>query len=205
MDDKQRGRPRSARAHQAIMEATRDLLTSVGYEQMSIEAIAARAGVGKPTVYRWWRSKAAIVAEAALSGYLASLAGPPPDTGDITSDLRNWVAEMVHRLDSPADTALFRGWAAAAADSDTDARRLYDQLSGPNREQLVRRLDGAVAAGQVRADADLEAAADILIGTMLYQVLARQPATEPQSNVEGFLDIFIVGLTTPKASGFHSI
>ncbi|MFE3060249.1 TetR/AcrR family transcriptional regulator [Nocardia sp. NPDC059239] len=195
MDEKQRGRPRSARAHQAVMEATRDLLASVGYEQMSIEAIAAQAGVGKPTVYRWWRSKAAVVAEAALSGYLTGSAAPPPDTGDFEADLRQWVTALTQRLDNPADAALFRGWAAAAADSDTDTRRLYDQLSGPNRQQLIHRLEAAVAAGQLRADADLEAAADVLIGTMLYQVLARHPATAPQSSVDGFLDIFLVGLT----------
>ncbi|MFE2999070.1 TetR/AcrR family transcriptional regulator [Nocardia sp. NPDC059246] len=177
------------------MEATRDLLASVGYEQMSIEAIAARAGVGKPTVYRWWRSKAAVVAEAALSGYLTGSAAPPPDTGDFEADLRNWVIALTQRLDNPADAALFRGWAAAAADSDTNTRRLYDQLSGPNRQQLIHRLEAAVAAGQLRADADLEAAADVLIGTMLYQVLARHPQAAPQSSLDGFLDIFLVGLT----------
>ncbi|WP_280309939.1 TetR/AcrR family transcriptional regulator [Nocardia abscessus] len=193
MPESQRGRPRSASVHQAILDSARDLLAAVGYEQMTIEAIAAGAGVGKQTVYRRWRSKAAVVAEAVLDGYLISAAEPLPDSGDIAADLRKWLRELSIRHGEPAAAALIRGLAAAAADSQADAERLYDRLTGPARQQLMHRLDAGVQQGQLRAGADLDAATDAIIGTLLYRVLARRPPF-PHDGVDGLLDVLLLGL-----------
>lgn len=201
MTGKPRGRPRSTRAHQAILESTRDLLTATGYEQMTVDAIAARAGVGKQTVYRWWSSKAALVADAVLSGHIAVATDPPADSGNVATDLRDWLREQVRRFGDPATASLVRGLAAAAADSDTDAARLYEQLTGPNRQHLVRRLAAGVRQGQLRGDADLEAAADALVGALLYRALAR---TSPmaQHGADGLFDIVFTGMAAP---GAHNI
>ncbi|WP_109530711.1 MULTISPECIES: TetR/AcrR family transcriptional regulator [Nocardia] len=196
MSGTQRGRPRSARAHGAILETARDLLGSVGYEQMTMEAIAAGAGVGKQTVYRWWPSKAAVVAEAVLSGYLDTSGGVPPDSGDVEADLRAWLDRQFQRMDDAASVAMVRGLAAAAADSAADAERLYGELTGPSRDHLIRRMAAGVERGQIRADADLDAAADAVIGTLLYRALAGRPPTGYRS-AEGLLDLLFAGLAHP--------
>jgi AcrR family transcriptional regulator len=195
VSDRPRGRPRSSQAHQAILEATRDLLAS-GYERLSIEAIAARAGVGKQTVYRWWPSKAAVVAEAVLAGYLPTASGPPPDTGDLTTDLRSWIREKAAWLADPGATALVRGLAAAAADSETDAARLYDQLAAPIREELVGRLAAGVDRSRLRRDADLDAAADALMGALLYRALAGTVGT---AGIDGLIEVIVAGLENVAA------
>jgi AcrR family transcriptional regulator len=190
VSDRPRGRPRSSRAHQAILEATRDLLAS-GYERLSMEAIAARAGVGKQTVYRWWPSKAALVAEAVLSGYLPTKDSPPPDTGDLTGDLRAWIGEKVAWLTEPGAAALVRGLAVAAADSETDAARLYDQLAAPIRKELVRRLGAGVDRTRLRRESDVDAAADAIMGALLYRVLA---GTVGDAGIDGLIEILVAGL-----------
>src|SRR5271156_2447323 len=89
------GRPRDRRLHHAILDATRELLTTRSYAELSMESIAARAGVGKKTLYRRWPSKAPLVAEAVLEAYGGSGSFPVAETGDIHPDLRAWLNEHV--------------------------------------------------------------------------------------------------------------
>src|SRR5687768_12726238 len=100
----ERGRRRSERSHEAIVRATQELLVERGYRQLTIEAIAARAGVGKQTIYRWWPSKGAVVLEAFL---VLSEGGPEqdmalPDTGDLKADLRVVMRATVAEFADPA-------------------------------------------------------------------------------------------------------
>ncbi|WP_194290960.1 TetR/AcrR family transcriptional regulator [Nocardia aurantia] len=191
MPGTRRGRPRSAQAHRAVLEAARDLLSAGHYEQMTMDAIAARAGVGKQTVYRWWRSRAEVVAEAALGGYLVLESPAPADTGDIAADLGEWLGIHFQRLAEPGTEAMIRGLAAAAADSDTDAERLYAHLTGPTRQHLTERLSAGVAAGELRADADLGTLAESVIGALLYRVLTRRSAT--RADAESLIDLLLRG------------
>ncbi|MGX7681649.1 TetR/AcrR family transcriptional regulator [Jatrophihabitans sp. DSM 45814] len=194
----QRGRPRSTDAHRSILEATRDLLIGGGYERLTIEAIAARAGVGKQTVYRWWPSKAAIVAEAVLAGVIVGETSVLEDTGSIAADLRTWVNRLVSALNDPQATALTRALAVASAERETDAERLYAQGVAPLRDALRNRLLGAERAGQLRRGTDLEAVADAMMGAFLYRVLARSSPT-PDSYADGLLDILLTGICVPTA------
>ena len=82
----QRGRPRSDESRQAILRAALDLVAEVGYRDMSVGAIAARAGTGKQTIYRWWRGKADVVLDALTVDAARKI--PVPDTGDLRADLR---------------------------------------------------------------------------------------------------------------------
>ena len=93
MTRSQIGRPRDPRAHAAILSAVRDLLASVGYERLTIEAVAVRAGVGKQTVYRWWPAKSALVAEAALANYVGTPTTEKAPTGDLATDVRAWITD----------------------------------------------------------------------------------------------------------------
>jgi AcrR family transcriptional regulator len=188
-----RGRPRSTELHHGILTATCDLLTAVGYERLTIEAVAARAGVSKQTIYRWWASKSAIVAEAVLTGVIIGEQAVPADTGDLDSDVRSWLKELVGGFHDPRATALSRALAAASAESETDAARLYDLTVRPLRDALTERLQSAQSLGQLRADADLDAFAEAVMGAMLYRVLARS-GPPPDSYADGLADLLLSGV-----------
>ena len=187
------GRPRDPRAHAAILAAVRDLLTTVGYERLTIEAVAAKAHVGKQTVYRWWPAKSALVAEAALAGYLAMPRTDSDPTGDLVADVRAWIVDAYGRLADPATVALIRGLAAAAADRDSDADLLYAQITRPSRDQLVTRLAAGVTHGQVDPATDLGVVADTLAGAVLYRVLARRPPPTAD-DVENLVTLVTAGV-----------
>lgn len=187
-----RGRPRDTGLHRAILVATRELLAMGSYAELSMESVAARAGVGKKTLYRRWSSKAPLVAEAVLEAYGGSGSFPVAETGDIRADLRSWLNEHADFLAEPANAALVRALVAAAAASPADGVALYQQLSAPQHAGLTTRLRRAVEDGQLRADADLDAVAGALIGTLLLRALA-QPG--PEVRFDGLLDAVLTGVT----------
>jgi AcrR family transcriptional regulator len=185
------GRPRDTRLHHAILSATRELLTTGSYAELSMESVAARARVGKKTLYRRWPSKAPLVAEAVLEAYGGSGSFPVAETADIRADLQGWLDEHADFLADPTHTALVRALIAAAAGRPADGDDLYQQLSAPQVAGLMTRLQSAVAAGQISADADLEAIAEGLIGTMLFRAL-----TNPRGRFDGLLDAILRGVAT---------
>src|ERR1700754_4968285 len=129
--DERVGRPRDSRLHQAILDATRELLTTGSYAELSMESVAARAGVGKKTLYRRWSSKAPLVAEAGLEAYGRSGSFPLAQTGVIRADLRAWLTEHAEFLAEPSNAALVRALVAAAAARPGDGGELHQQLSAP--------------------------------------------------------------------------
>ena len=159
-----RGRPRDAQAEQAILQATVALLSEVGFNQLSIEAIAARAGVGKPTIYRRWPSKAELVLDA-----VDRLAPPFPtaDTGDPLTDLRQIVPELLVRLTS---SPVARATLALAGDAEM-LGRLGERYLRPRRQVTADILHRAIAAGDLRADIDVEMAIDMMVGASVYRWL----------------------------------
>lgn len=138
--------------------STCELIVEVGYERLSIEGVAARAGVGKQTVYRRWGSKSSLVSTALLQGKLPVRSDPLPDTGDVVADLRIWVATLVAQFADPLTGSLIRAASAAAANDDETAAGLFEQISGPAREALMARLAAGVSANQVLLEADLATA-----------------------------------------------
>ncbi|MBL7488680.1 TetR/AcrR family transcriptional regulator [Frankia sp. AgB1.9] len=169
------GRRRSESSRLAILDAARDLLLERGYERLTIDAIAARAGVGKQTIYRWWGSKGAVVADAALEGGLAPPLVPPPDTGDIEADLRAWLRDWTSRLAS-GGTSLILALTAATAEDHAVADVLYERFTAPHEQLLRDRLEVARMAGQLGSEAPVPTIAGVLIGSLLYRVLSRQEA-----------------------------
>jgi AcrR family transcriptional regulator len=159
-----RGRPRDAQAEQAILQATVELLSEVGFNQLSIEAVAARAGVGKPTIYRRWPSKPELVLDA-----VERLAPPFPtaDTGDPLTDLRQIVPELIVGLTS---SPVARATIALAGDAEM-TRRLGEQYLWPRRAGIAAILHRGIAAGDLRADIDVEMAIDLMLGASVYRWL----------------------------------
>ena len=91
-----RGRPRSEDSHEAILDAVVALLEQEGYGALTIESVARQAGVGKQTIYRWWKSKAEMVMEAYANHSASKL--PMPDKGDVTADLESFFCGAFKRL-----------------------------------------------------------------------------------------------------------
>ena len=194
MTESRRGRPRSPQVHAAILDATRALLVEKGYADVSMDRVASRAGVGKQTLYRRWPSKAQLVAEAVMDAHHSGGSFALPDTGDVAADLRDWLLRYADAVAPPQNAALVRALAAAAEDL-RDGEALYRQLTGPQHNAVMQRLRLAIDAGQVRADTDVEAVADALIGTIVYRVLARPTTTgDAARHADGLIDALIAGV-----------
>lgn len=202
MSDERGGRPRDTRLHHAILDATRELLTTGGYAELSMESVAARAGVGKKTLYRRWASKAPLVAEAVLEAYGGSGSFPVAETGDLRADLLAWLREHADFLADPPNAALVRALIAAAAARPADGDDLYQQLSAPQLAGLMTRLRRAVRDEELSAAADLDAIAQALIGTMLFRALTHGgggdfDAQSPRI-FDGLLDAILQGVGKTK-------
>lgn len=193
MPEESVGRPRDSRLHHAILDATRELLTTRSYAELSMESVAAHARVGKKTLYRRWSSKAPLVAEAVLEAYGGSGSFPVAETGDIRADLQSWLKEHADFLAAPTNAALVRALIAAAAARPADAEDLYKQLSAPQLAGLLTRLRQGARDGQLRADADLDAVANALIGMLLLHALTLPGRS---GRFDGLVDAILTGVAT---------
>lgn len=162
------GRRRSDQAHQAILQATRDVLEQVGYRAMTIEAIAARAGVGKKTIYRWWPSKAAVALEA-LTTYVEE--NPTfVDTGSLEGDLLTYFEHAFSSLQGKTGTVL--SGLAAEAQLDPDFAREFQRVFiVPQKEELIALLRRGMLRGELAADTKLDVLADLIYGAKWYRFL----------------------------------
>lgn len=155
---------RSERARAAILAATTELIGELPYGKLSIEAIAARAGVGKQTIYRWWPSKGAVVFDAMLDKDSGPDGMALPDTGDIRADLRTLLRGTVAALTDPGFESFLRAM-FIELQQDSDLAATYrERLLLPERAAIADRLGVAVAAGQLRSDTNTELALDLLLG-----------------------------------------
>ena len=170
-----RGPKRSEAARLAILHATADELGARGYENLSIEGIAARAGVGKNTIYRWWPSKGAVIAECLTEGIIASPVYAPPDTGDLRADLARWLGEAIALIEEPGNLALYRSLLSASSENPAVAQKLGDVLGAA--EALGARLVAGRDAGQLAADQPIEPLVSALMGTLVVRILSADAAS----------------------------
>ncbi|OBI18457.1 TetR family transcriptional regulator [Mycobacterium sp. E2497] len=196
MSQSRRGRPRSTAVHEAILDATRSLLVEAGYRGVSMDKVAVIAGVATQTVYRRWPSKAPLVAEAVMQAY-DQTDFTLPDTGDTIEDLRTWMRAYAEIGSAAENVALIRSLAAAAAEDLTDRDALYRQLTSRFHDAVSDRLRVGISMGQIRGDADVEAAADALIGATLYRMLSvTTSAEETTERYYGLIDTLMCGIAT---------
>jgi AcrR family transcriptional regulator len=166
-DIRRPGRPRSPEAHAAILRAALELAVEGGLRGLSMEAIAARAGVGKATIYRRWKSKEALFAEA-----IASIALNPqvPDTGSVRGDFEAASRAAVGRMAPEAFRVLPRLLADAADDPDL-LEALQQSLVRPRRAAIAAIVRRGVERGELRADLDVDLVSEMLLGPMIARVL----------------------------------
>jgi AcrR family transcriptional regulator len=189
----QRGRPRSAEADRAILDAAASLLAERGLTGMSIEEVAARAGVGKATIYRRWPSKGLLALDAFMIMFRSLQ--PPVDTGslrgDLLSALRAWVRAVTN---TPAGRLLASLIAEAQHDAELHAAwrsRVLEPLRAQHRVVLER----AVARGEVSPAVDQDVVLDLFFGAAQHRLLlGHLELTE--SFVESVVDVLLSGIAT---------
>ena len=193
------GRPRSERARQAILRAAADLLLDEGTAQVSMDAVAERAGVSKATIYRWWPSKERLALDALLEW--AATGSSPRDTGSLRSDLlalvRPWVREIRRRRFARVIAALLTEAHSDPAFAEDYRRHFVEQRRAPMRAAFER----AIARGEAPADLDVEVALDLIYGPIYHRLLhGHAPLTDRFAT--SVIDLALAGiLTSPTAPG----
>lgn len=193
-------RPRSLRVDRAIRDATLELFAEGGIDGMSVDAVAARAGVGKAAIYRRWPSKEDMVLAAIVDAFDEPVAA---DTGTVRGDLVG-CAEDLHRLMTGDVTGgVFPPMAAELARGSRLGRAYARHVVGPRRELFVTALRRAVDRGEVPSGVDVDLAVDVLVGTLLVRRLTGRLAPEPgatggqrppASVPEDLVDLVLAGL-----------
>ena len=162
------GRPRSERAHRAILQAANDLLESEEFAAVTVEAIAERAGVSKATVYRWWPNRAAVLMDGFLS--IVSSRVPFPHTGRAREDIRIHMRRLAEAFSGKIGSTV----AALIAEGQSDpelAEALRSRWLSVRREEAREILELGIERGELRDDIDPEVAVDVLYGPIYYRML----------------------------------
>lgn len=163
------GRPRSSTAHRAILEAAREELVAHGFTRFRLEHVATRAGVGKATIYRRWRSKEALAQEL-----LSELAAPHigvADVGDTREELRLCVA---HPLEAIRDTPfgpVIRALLSQIASNPTLGDPFRATVVAARRREIAEVVRRGIVRGDLRADADVDIATELLVGPVYFRLM----------------------------------
>jgi AcrR family transcriptional regulator len=163
------GRPRNVQAQQAIIAATFALLATEGFDGMSIEAIAARAGVGKKTIYRWWDSKEALVIDVIKS--LHQTQAPVIDTGSLRADLIAMLSNASQVVNGPDIKGLVVSLLGVMINHPEIYQAFYDQAIAPRFQVVVQMIQQAQARGEVRQDIDANEIIGLLAGPIWNHML----------------------------------
>lgn len=167
-------RRRNERSRLAIVTATRELLLERGFDGLTIEAVAARAGVGKQTIYRWWPSRPALVADVLLTD-ADKILRPVKHTDDLTGDVVAWARNLAATLTTERGSAMLRILMAASLEHDDVAARLRTGFSTPLQDSVKSRL---LAASVEKSTA--QAAADAIVGGIVYSILREGRSYSPR-------------------------
>jgi AcrR family transcriptional regulator len=168
---------RSEQARQAVLDAADDLLVERGFAGVTIEGIAARAGVAKQTIYRWWPSKVDVLMDAFIEDMAQELT--PAEHGDLGDDLRAHLHRLAEFLTRSDSGAVFRALAGQAQHDPDLAVRLRTDYLGRQRDRDRLPLLRAVERGELSPDLDLDAAVDHLVGPIYYRVLVTGDPVPP--------------------------
>jgi AcrR family transcriptional regulator len=185
-----KGRPRSGRLHQAILETAFNLVLDMGFRAVSIEAIAAKTGVGKTTIYRRWPNKAAVIMDAFTmkvgSGSLF------PKASSVTESIRLQMRAMARSFRG-GDGALVKALLAEAQFDPELAKAFRERWTLPRRKLARSVIDEAIRQGELRSDIDPEDAIDLLYAPIYYRL---QMSTGPLSDtyIDGIFDRAMKGL-----------
>lgn len=182
------GRPRSEEAHQAILDATLELLVEVGFSSLTVEGVAQRAGVGKATIYRRWPSKLPLVVEAfgQLPGF------EEVDTGSLEVDLKETLKTYLENFNATSLGAVFPSLAGERA-HDPELSKMLEPVARGRREPFVRIFERAKERGEIAPDVDVDLAADLVLGPISVTLFFRGGTPSPKM-VGPIVDLALSGI-----------
>lgn len=163
------GRPRSLEADRAILRAAVDLLADEGYGGVTMEGVAARAGVGKATVYRRWATKSALVVDAVSACRESAFC--PPDTGSAKDDLLVFIRGFLDHLRTSDAGRVMPALVAELARSSELAVAFREGFVQPRRARVLEAVRRGIERGEVRPDADPELVADAVVALLMHRFL----------------------------------
>lgn len=185
------GRPRNTAHDAAIVAAAQELLARSGYNSLTIDSVASLAGVGRPTIYRRWPSKAALVIGAL--GDNVTEAEEVPDTGALRGDLLAIRQKQLELLSSPEGQKVLPGLAADMADHPELHPRFHQRYVAPWRRAVEQAIKRSVARGELPAGTDDRLIADVLTGPLIFRVLFANEDMDPVA-LEPAVDLVLAGL-----------
>ncbi len=192
------GRPRDTRRDEAIISATLHALADCGFAGLSMEAVAARAGVGKATVYRRWPTKDALVSDAL--GTLADVSGGV-QTGSLRDDLVAWL-NTVRRHSIQTLSGRIMPRLLAEKEDHPDLFETYRrQVMVPARDRVGMLLRDGIVSGELCPDIDIEMIIDMLIGSVAYWQYTGHSRDVSGSRVTGVVDTVLRGIRRRSGPG----
>jgi AcrR family transcriptional regulator len=186
------GRPRSEQAHRAILAAAIDLFVEQGFEAMSMEGVASRAGVGKTTIYRRWSSKEDLIA-AAIGELIFD--AQPPDTGSLRQDLVEMVVIIQTIMTSEPAGEIFPRMASHVAGKSPLGRAYLERVIEPRFAVLQQMLGRGVERGELPSDVDAQMVRALLVGPVLtWKLLGRLTRQGARERAERIVDTVLAGI-----------
>ncbi|HEY7355851.1 MAG TPA: TetR/AcrR family transcriptional regulator [Ktedonobacterales bacterium] len=190
------GRPRSAQADQRILRAVLEELADVGFEAMSIEAVAARAHVGKTTIYRRWTSKTELVLEAIKAIHAEA---PVIDTGNFRNDLLAILRSAFQLRATLVEQLVLKAMGEIKSNPEV-FQTFMERHVTPRFQAIIQMIERAKARGELRQDVDTALIMGIAAGPYFFQILfsaiAPTPAPSPEM-VEQLVDAILHGIAAP--------
>ncbi len=170
---RQPGRPRSEAAHRAILDAARELLVEEGFTRLKLERVAARAGVGKATIYRRWPAKEELTLELLLE-----LAAPHlaiHDVGDTRAELLAAVENPIRAITASPFGPVIRAMLSQIAGNPAIGDPFRSAVVAARRAEIGRTIERGIARGDLRPDADASIATELLAGPVYFRLVFGGP------------------------------
>jgi AcrR family transcriptional regulator len=191
-----RGRPRSEKAREAILNAAAELLLARGLGAVSMDAVAERAGVSKATIYRWWPTKETLALDALYHEWAATRPRAR-ETGSLREDLLSLLRPWVRLLGKRPYGRVIAALIAEAQADPAFAEQYRERFVEPRRDQARPILTRAIERGELPATTDIELALDLLYGP-LYHRLLHGHAPLSERFLRQLVDTVLAGLTSAQ-------
>ena len=164
-----KGRPRSEKSRRAILKATNNLLLHRSVQDLSIEAIAKKAKVGKTTIYRWWPNKTAVVMDALINQ--PGMQTPLPTAANDTEAISMQLDKLIRLLDSKNGETIAQFFSEAQADEES-LKIFNDNLLSPLIDAIEYSVEEGKRTGEFRPELDTKVAVDMLCGPIFFRLMA---------------------------------
>ncbi len=195
-----KGRPRSEQTRLAILRATHELLEHGSFATLTVDAIAARAGASKATIYRWWPTKGTVVLDAFLEAAVPRIGFP--DTGSAREDLRQQMSAVIVAMNDTLAGSTLKALIAESQHDAALAAMFRERFLAARRALAIDVLERGQRRGELHRGFEAGAVVDAFYGALYYRLLVSGERTEP-AYAETLLDLFLPALRTRGGDRGH--